>query len=112
MDGGKYLGWVGGLLYVVGEDSNLFDPNNVKCDKLYYSKSEVAEGVGISATTMRARANDIREALPEGSKFEADITYVYNDNLVSFRQKYKSYEFFRYRKISNLYGKSHEFSIL
>ena len=45
MDGGKYLGWVGGLLYVVGEDSNLFDPNNVKCDKLYYSKSEVAEGV-------------------------------------------------------------------
>ena len=83
MDGGKYLGWVGGLLYVVGEDSNLFDPNNVKCDKLYYSKSEVAEGVGISATTMRARANDIREALPEGSKFEAEITYVYNDNFES-----------------------------
>ena len=65
------------------EDCNLFDQHNVKCDQLYYSKSEVAEGVGISATTMRARANDIREALPEGSKFEADITYVYNDNFES-----------------------------
>ena len=76
MDSGKYLGWVAGILYVVGEDSGLFEPNNTMNDKLYYSKTELAEGVGVSITTMKARATNIREALPEGSKFEADITYI------------------------------------
>lgn len=79
MDSGKYLGWVAGILYVVGEDSGLFEPNNTMNDKLYYSKTELAEGVGVSITTMKARATNIREALPEGSKFEADITYIYDD---------------------------------
>lgn len=79
MDNGKYLGWVAGILYVVGEDSELFEPNNTINDKLYYSKTELAEGVGVSLTTMKARANNIREALPEGSKFEADITYIYDE---------------------------------
>ncbi|WP_455539467.1 DUF6398 domain-containing protein [Terrisporobacter sp.] len=79
MDSGKYLGWVAGLLYVVGEDSGLFEPNNVMNDKLYYSKTELAEGVGVSVTTMKARATNIREALPEISKFEADITYIYDE---------------------------------
>jgi len=51
--------------------------NNTMNDKLYYSKTELAEGVGVSITTMKARATNIREALPEGSKFEADITYIY-----------------------------------
>ena len=79
MDSGKYLGWVAGILYVVGEDSGLFEPNNTMNDNLYYSKTELAEGVGVSITTMKARATNIREALPEGSKFEADITYIYDD---------------------------------
>ena len=64
MDSGKYLGWVAGILYVVGEDSGLFEPNNTMNDKLYYSKTELAQGVGVSITTMKARATNIREALP------------------------------------------------
>ena len=79
MDSGQYLGWVAGILYVAGEDSGLFEQNNFINNKLYYSKTELADGVGVSITTMKSRAKDIREALPEGSKFEGDITYIYDD---------------------------------
>lgn len=79
MDSGKSLGWVAGILYVVGEDSDLFNSNNIMNNKLYYSKTELADGVGISISTMKARAKNIREALPQESKFEADITYIYDE---------------------------------
>lgn len=73
MDSGKVEGWISGLLYVVGEDSNLFDTGNWMRDKIYLSKTDLANGVGVSVSTMRSRANQIREALPENAKFIADI---------------------------------------
>lgn len=80
MDSGKIEGWIGGLLYIVGEDSELFNPNNWIKEKRYISKTDLAAGVGISATTMRNRGSDIREALPEDCEFIADITYREEDN--------------------------------
>lgn len=73
MDSGKIEGWIAALLYVVGEDSDLFNPKNWIKEKLYISKTDLAGGVGVSASTMRSRAQNIREALPEGSKFVANI---------------------------------------
>ena len=73
MDSGKVEGWISGLLYVVGEDSNLFDTGNWMRDKIYLSKTDLANGVGVSVSTMRSRANQIREALPENAKFIAEI---------------------------------------
>ena len=35
----------------------------------------MAEFAGVSATTMRNRAADIRAALPENARFVADISY-------------------------------------
>ena len=94
MDNGKDLGWVAGILYVVGEDSGLFEQSNQSSNKLYYSKTELAEGVGVSMTTMKARANNIREALPEGSKFAADITYIYDEGFEeSFGKSMKDVNF-------------------
>lgn len=80
MDSGKIEGWIGGLLYVVGEDSELFNSNNWIKEKRYMSKTDMASGVGISPTTMRNRATDIREALPDDCAFIADITYKDNDD--------------------------------
>lgn len=79
MDSGKIEGWIGGLLYIVGEDSELFNSNNWIKEKRHMSKTDMACGVGISATTMRNRASDIREALPEDCRFIADITYKEED---------------------------------
>lgn len=79
MDGGKIEGWIGGLLYVVGEDSGLFNINNWIKEKRYISKTDLAGGVGVSISTMRSRAKDIRDILPENSKFIADITYREDD---------------------------------
>jgi len=75
MDKGKVDGWVAGLLYIVGEDSGLFNNRNMLDSKLYLAKVDVAEFAGVSATTMRNRAADIREALPENARFIADISY-------------------------------------
>ena len=77
MDSGKVEGWISGLLYVVGEDSNLFDTGNWMRDKIYLSKTDLANGVGVSVSTMRSRASQIREALPENAKFIADIKDIY-----------------------------------
>lgn len=79
MDSGKEDGWVAGLLYVVGEDSDLFNQYNYAYDKEYYSKTDVAKGCGVSVSTMKSRAQKIREALPENSLFKADIS-DFNNN--------------------------------
>ena len=73
MDSGKEGGWVAGLLCVVGEDSDLFNPRSFDYDNEYYSKIDVAEACGVSTTTMNSRVKKIREALPKGALFKADI---------------------------------------
>ncbi|MEG0855795.1 MAG: DUF6398 domain-containing protein [Terrisporobacter sp.] len=79
MDSGKVEGWIAGLLYIVGEDSELFNPNNWIKEKRYISKTDLASGVNVSPTTMRNRAAEIREVLPEDSRFIADLTYKDED---------------------------------
>ena len=79
MDSGKEGGWVAGLLYVVGEDSDLFNPYNFGFDKEYYSKTDVANGCGVSVGTMKSRAQKIREALPANMVFKADISQFDNN---------------------------------
>ena len=74
MDGGMVEGWAAGLLYVVGEDSDLFNRENKKSDKLYLTKQEVANTAGVSTGTMRTRATEIRAALPKNANFTVDLT--------------------------------------
>jgi len=74
MGSGKEGGWVAGLLYVVGEDSDLFNQDNYSYNKEYYTKTDVALGCGVSVSTMKLRAQKIREALPVNSVFKADIS--------------------------------------
>lgn len=75
IDRGKVEGWVAGILYIIGEDSDLFNQNNWINSKKYITKTEMARIVGVSTTTMKNRASDIREALPKNAKFVANITY-------------------------------------
>jgi len=79
MDSGKEGGWVAGLLYVVGEDSDLFNQYNYSYEKEYYTKTDVALGCGVSVSTMKSRAQKIREALPVNSVFKADISNFNNN---------------------------------
>ena len=79
MDNGKMEGWVAGLLYVVGEDSNLFDQKNFYSGtKLYIPKTDLAAMIDVSVPTMKKRAKEIREALPKNAKFVADISCDYD----------------------------------
>ena len=79
MDKGKIEGWVAGLLYIVGEDSNLFDQKNFYSGtKMYIPKVDLAGIVDVSVPTMKKRAKDIREALPKNAKFVADISCDYD----------------------------------
>lgn len=78
MNSGKEGGWVAGLLYVVGEDSDLFNQYNFAYDKEYYTKTDVAEGCGVSVSTMKSRAQKIREAIPGNCVFKANISNFNN----------------------------------
>ncbi|MEG2788576.1 MAG: DUF6398 domain-containing protein [Romboutsia sp.] len=89
MDKGKKLGWIAGLIYVVGEDSGLFDKNNFYKGKIYISKSELSRHINISVSTMKSREKEIRKALPENAKFSASIKdeFSYFNKDGSFNQK-------------------------
>lgn len=89
MDKGKKLGWIAGLIYVVGEDSGLFDKNNFYKGKIYISKSELSRHINISVSTMKSREKEIRKALPENAKFTASIKdeFSYFNKDGSFNQK-------------------------
>lgn len=75
MDKGKIEGWVAGLLYIVGEDSGLFNQTNWMESKEYISKTDMAKIAEVSVATMKSRASKIREVLPKNAKFVEDITY-------------------------------------
>ncbi|MGM9532604.1 DUF6398 domain-containing protein [Intestinibacter sp.] len=79
MDKGKIEGWVAGLLYIVGEDSGLFNQTNWIESKEYISKTDMAKIAEVSVATMKSRASKIREVLPKNAKFVADITYEEDD---------------------------------
>lgn len=89
MDKGKKLGWIAGLIYVVGEDSRLFDKNNFYKGKIYISKSELSRHINISVSTMKSREKEIRKALPKNAKFIASIKdeFSYFNKDGSFNQK-------------------------
>lgn len=89
MDKGKKLGWIAGLIYVVGEDSGLFDKNNFYKGKIYISKSELSRHINISVSTMKSREKEIRKALPKNAKFIASIKdeFSYFNKDGSFNQK-------------------------
>lgn len=79
MDKGKIEGWVAGLLYIVGEDSGLFNQTNWIESKEYISKTDMAKIAEVSVATMKSRASKIRDVLPKNAKFVADITYEEDD---------------------------------
>ncbi|EPZ54655.1 hypothetical protein H477_3795 [[Clostridium] sordellii ATCC 9714] len=61
MNKGSTLGWVAGLIYVVGVDSNLFDKNNFYKGKIYISKKELSKYLGVSLNTMKSREKYIEK---------------------------------------------------
>lgn len=89
MDKGKKLGWIAGLIYVVGEDSGLFDKKNFYKGKIYISKSELSRHINISVSTMKSREKEIRKDLPKNAKFIASIKdeFSYFNKDGSFNQK-------------------------
>ncbi|CEN29994.1 Uncharacterised protein [[Clostridium] sordellii] len=89
MNKGSTLGWVAGLIYVVGVDSNLFDKNNFYKGKIYISKKELSKYLGVSLNTMKSREKYIREAVSLNSKFIASIKdeFSFFNSDGSFNQK-------------------------
>jgi len=56
---GKGVGWACGIVYALGQVNFLTDPGQTP----HVTATAIAEGFGVSATTMHARAKVIREAL-------------------------------------------------
>lgn len=75
IDKGEIIGWLGGFILVVGEDSGLFHSKAINRvnHKLYISKAELCRLLGVSITTIKNREIYIRSFLDEKNKFVADI---------------------------------------
>lgn len=82
MDNGPIEEWVAGILYIVGEDSGLFNKENKKHSKLYLSKTDLSEIVGVSIITMRKRADEIIETLPGIEEFAFNINLNKSKNKI------------------------------